>query len=251
MLKKSLIVTMSFLVCGVANAHEEKPDNPEGWKGKGEAGFLVNSGNTDSTNINVGLGFEKKSGVWGQEIFLGLINNEADNVDTADSKKLDYLLKRDINAKSYLFAGFNYLDDAFDGLTDQTAVSVGYGYRVIDSDRVKFELGIGVGYRDTADAILDADGIETNGEGLDKSGETLVGLLKYSNKLSANTEFYDNLRIEPGSENTFIDNEMGLLVNMSSAYALKASISTRRNSDPAPGSKATDTTSSLSLVYNF
>lgn len=243
MLKKSLLVTMSFLICGTASAGE--------WKGKGEAGILVNSGNTDSKNVNVGLGFENKSGLWQQEFFLGLINNESDDTDTADSKKLDYIAKRDITAKSFLFAGFNYLDDAFDGLTEQKAVSAGYGYRVIDSDKVKFELGIGIGYRDTADAILDADGFETNGEGVDKSGETAVGLLKYSNQLTANTEFYDNFRVEIGSENTFIDNEIGLLVNMSEAYALKASVSTRRNSDPAPGSKATDTISSLSLVYNF
>ena len=223
----------------------------DGWKGKGEAGMLVNSGNTDSKSVNIGLGLENKAGVWGQEAFLGLVRNESDNVDTADSKKVDYIAKRDVTAKSYIFAGFNYLDDAFDGFTEQKAVSAGYGYRVIDSETVKFELGLGLGYRDTADAVKDDKGFETGDAGLDKSGETVVGLLKYSNKLTANTEFYDTLRIEAASDNTYIDNEIGLLVSMSEAYALKASVTTRRNSEPAPDSKATDTITSLSLVYNF
>lgn len=242
MKKQSIILAICIATCSSVQASE--------WKGKGESGFQLNSGNTDSKNINVGLGFEKKASIWGQEIFLGFNNNESNDVETADSTKLDYVAKRDLNEKSFLFAGLNYLDDAFDGLTEQKAASFGYGYRVIDTDKVKFELGLGLGYRDTADAIT-VNGLETDAEGEDKSGATAVGTLKYSNKITANTEVYDKLRIEPGSNNTFIDNEIGLLVNMSEAYALKAAINTRRNSDPAPGSEATDTTTSLNLVYNF
>lgn len=243
MKKQYIAAALAILVA--QNAHAT------GWKGKGEAGFQMNNGNTDSQNTNVGLGFEKKDTIWGHEFGINLINNESNDIETADSKKLDYTLKRDLSKKSFLFAGLNYLDDAFDGFTEQKGVSLGYGYRVIDSDKVKLELGAGLGYRDTADAIRGVNGLETNLEGTDKSGATAVGTLKYSNKLTANTEFYDKLRIEPGSDNTFIDNEIGILVNMSEAYALKAAVNTRRNSDPASGSEKTDTITSLNLVYNF
>jgi len=240
MKKTILAISMTALVSTSANA--------TGWKGTGEAGILINSGNSDTENINVGLGFEKAGPLWSHTFGLGITKSTSDDVDTANSNTFAYLAKRSLSERSFIFAGLNYLDDDFDGFTEQKGASIGYGYHVIASDKVTFDLGIGIGYRDTSEAIL-IDDIEV--EGKDLSGETLVGLMTYRNKITDNTEFYDTLRLEPGSENTFMENEIGLLVNMNEAYALKASILTRRNSDPAPDAEKTDTITSFNLVYNF
>lgn len=223
--------------------------NAEGWKGQGEAGLIKTSGNTESENINAGLKFEKQGENWAHEIGLGIIKTSADSVDSANSLNASYIIKRNLTERSYVFGSIGYLDDDFDGFTEQSSLAVGYGYHVFKSDEKNLEVGIGLGYRDTSELLTLEDGTEV--EGKDLSSETLVGLLNYDNQLTANTTLFDAFRVEVGSENTFVQNELGLIVAMNEAFSLKASLLARHNTDPAPGSDETDTITAFNLIYNF
>lgn len=219
------------------------------WTGSGEAGLVKASGNTDSENANIGLAFVNEGEVWSHELGFKLLQASTDGEDSADSVSADYLAKRDLSERSYLFAGLGYLDDGFDGFTEQTSASVGYGYRVIDTEDVGLELGIGIGYRDTSQLLVLEDGSELEGD--DVSGATGVLLMNYRNKITANTEFVDAFRAEIGSDNTFVENEAALIVAMNEKFALKAGLLIRHNTDPAEGFDETDTITSINLVYNF
>ncbi|MBX2849511.1 MAG: DUF481 domain-containing protein [Acidiferrobacterales bacterium] len=219
------------------------------WTGQGEAGLVTASGNTDSENANIGLAFINESEVWTHEIGFKLLQASADGEDTAQSIAADYLAKRDLSERSYLFGGLGYIDDEFDGFTEQLSASVGYGYRVIDTEAVGLEFGVGVGYRDTSELIQLDDGSEL--EGKDLSGPTGVLLMNYRNKFTATTEFVDSFRAEIGSDNTFVENEAALIVAMNEKFALKAGLLIRHNTDPAEGFDETDTITSINLVYNF
>lgn len=219
------------------------------WTGQGEAGFVKASGNTDNENFNLGLGFINESNVWTHELGFKLLQASTDGDDTAESLAADYIAKRDLTERSYVFAGASYLDDDFDGFTEQYGVSGGYGYHVIDTEKVGLELGAGIGYRDTSEQFILEDGSELEGE--DLSGVTGVLLFNYRNKLTPNTEFTDGFRAEIGSDNSFIENEAALTVAMNEKFALKAAVLTRYNSDPAEGFDETDTITSISLVYDF
>lgn len=219
------------------------------WTGQGEAGLVKASGNTDSENANIGLGFINEGDVWTHEVGFKLLQASNDGDDTAESIAADYIAKRDLTERSYLFAGLGYLDDDFDGFTEQTSASVGYGYHVINTEAVGLELGVGVGYRDTSQLLTLDDGSEVEGD--DLSGATGVLLMNYRNKLTANTEFVDAFRAEIGSDNTFVENEAALIVAMNEKFALKAGLLIRHNTDPAEGFDETDSITSINLVYNF
>lgn len=221
----------------------------EGWKGQGEAGFVKASGNTDSENLNVGLKFSKVGEVWTNEIAFAAFQSSNDDVDSADSLSAGYTLKRELTERSNIFFNLNYLDDDFDGFTEQVGVAVGYGYKVIDSEPVAWEVGAGIGYRDTAELLLLDDGSRVEGE--DLSGAAFVVRSDYRNQLTANTQFIDTFKADLGSDNTFFENEAALVVSMNEKFALKAAVITRHNTDPADGFDETDTITSLSLVYNF
>ncbi len=221
----------------------------EGWKGQGEAGFVKASGNTDSENLNVGLKFSKVGAVWTNEIAFAAFQSSNDDIDSADSLSADYKLKRELTERSNVFFNLNYLDDDFDGFTEQVGVAVGYGYKVIDSEPVAWEVGAGIGYRDTSELLLLDDGSRVEGE--DLSGAAFVIRSDYRNQLTANTQFIDTFKADLGSDNTFFENEAALLVSMNEKFALKAAVITRHNTDPADGFDETDTITSLSLVYNF
>lgn len=219
------------------------------WTGQGEAGIISASGNTDSENANIGLSFINEGPVWTHEIGFGYIKASADGDDTAQSLAADYIAKRDLTERSYLFGSLGYLDDDFDGFTEQTSVGVGYGYRVIDTEPVGLELGIGIGYRDTSELFILDDGSELEGE--DLGSATAIFRADYRNQLTANTQFVDAFRAEVGSDNTYIENDAALIVSMNETFALKAGFLIRHNTDAPLGTDDTDTITSLNLVYNF
>lgn len=221
----------------------------EGWKGQGEAGLVKSSGNTDSENINIGLKFSNQGEVWSNHFDLAALKASNNDIDSADSLSADYTLKRDLSERSNIFLNLSYLDDDFDGFTEQVGASLGYGYKVIESEPVAWEVGAGIGYRDTSELFLLDDGGELEGE--DLSGATFVLRSDYRNQLTPNTQFIDTFKADIGSDNTYVENEAAILVSMNEKFALKAGIVIRHNTDPAEGFDETDTISSVSLVYNF
>jgi len=238
---KLLTIAMSLCLSNVVYA--------DGWTGQGEAGFVKASGNTDSENVNIGLKFSKSGEVWTNEIAIAAFTASNDDVDSAESLAADYTLKRNLSERSNIFFNLSYLDDDFDGFTEQVGAGVGYGYKVILSDPVTWEVGAGIGYRDTSELLELADGSRVEGE--DLSGGTLVLRSDYSNQLTPNTQFIDTFKADISSDNTFFQNEAALLVSMNEKFALKAGVIIRHNTDPAVGFDETDTITSVSLVYNF
>ena len=220
--------------------------NAEGWTGQGEAGFVSSSGNTDSDSLNLGLKFAKEGKVWNHEIGLSAYQASTEGTDTAENFNAGYTLKRNINERSNIFLNFGYLDDDFDGFTEQLSASVGYGYKVINNEKTKWETGAGVGYRDTS--LFD---VATGIEGEDVSSATFVLRSDFETQLTETTRFVDNFKAEIGSDNTYIENDAALYVAINEKFSLKAGYLLRHNTDPAPGADETDTITSLSLVYGF
>lgn len=221
----------------------------QGWTGQGEAGLIKASGNTDSENFNVGLNFKNEGEIITHELNFNLYQASADNVDSAESIAAAYRIKYNLTDRSFLFGGVSFLDDEFDGFTEQTSISAGYGYKVIDTEPVGWDTGIGIGYRDTSELTILDDGTEIEGE--DLSGETLVLVSNYRNQLTPNTQFIDDFVAEIGSDNTYLENDAALIVSMNEKFSLKAGILVRHNTDPAPDADETDTITSINLLYNF
>src|SRR3546814_16657575 len=53
------------------------------------------------------------------------------------------------------------------------------------------------------------------------------------------------------SDNTFLQNDIGIAVAMNEKFALKAGLQARYNSEVEPGTKKTDTQTTINLVYQF
>ena len=190
------------------------------WKGRAEAGFISASGNTESDTLNVGLRFKHNATAWSHDIALNAYKASNATVDSANNVKAEYTLKRDLTERSNLFASLSYLDDDFDGFTEQSSASFGYGYKVIDTESKAWEVAAGVGYRDTKELQRRADGRDVIGKEL--SNTTVVLRSDYRQQLTTNTEFVDAFRAEVGSENTFVENDLALVVSMNERFALKA-----------------------------
>ena len=77
------------------------------------------------------------------------------------------------------------------------------------------------------------------------------GMVDFKHQFNDNVAIYDNLLVESGKDNTFVRNDIGVLVKMTDALALKAGVETRHNTDVLPGVKKTDTLTTVNVVYGF
>lgn len=213
----------------------------EGWTGEGEAGIVIVSGNSDSEVINAGLSLSKKIDIWTHGVKFAANSAESKGDKNAESYLAAYNLKYDLDAKSFLWGDIRYLDDKFDSFDGITTIGAGYGYRISDSDELKWTVGAGLGYRDTE--------VESTGE--DISGVAVIGESDFKLKLSETTDFIDTFRVESTSDNTFMQNVAGLSVSMSEVLSLKLTYDVRYNTDPASGDTSTDSITAVSVVYKI
>jgi len=240
-MQNSIIKTSATLLSLGALALPFSFANAEGWSGEGAAGIVIVSGNSDSEVINIGLDLTKKVDVWEHTFKFSANSAESDGDKSAESYLAAYNAKYNLDEKSFLWGDLRYLDDKFDSFDGIITIGAGYGYRISDSDELKWSVGAGVGYRDTE--------VESTGE--DISGVAFIGESDFELKLSETTDFIDVLRIESTADNTYIQNVAGLRVAMSDVLSLKVTYDVRYNTDPAAGDTSTDSIAAVSVVYKI
>lgn len=221
------------------------------WNGKGEAGIAVASGNTDARSGNAKLVIGKTVDAW--EHSLGLAGNYVATDGDTTAQRVEAFAEShyQFTGRSFWFGGARYEDDRFSGFNYQATLSTGVGRKFVDTDNVKFTGQVGVGYkvfetRDTIDPVTSA-WIPARRE----SEAVLTGGFDYTNQLTATTSVFDKFGFEAASENTFLQNQIGVAVKMSENLALAVAYAVRHNTKPPAGFKKTDTLTTLNLVYEI
>jgi len=247
----------------------------DGWSGSGEAGFAASRGNAKSENLNAKLQFKKEDDTWKDVFYLTALrskgevksttvdnsttppttNNISDYETTANRYEGGASVGYKLDERSYIVSAVRYENDDFSPFDYQAIVSVGYGYTVLKNDTDELSLEIGPGYkryRPVETTTLVGDPPITVIQKHDAQGEGVGrGLMAYKHSFTDTTSFVDTLLVEAGSDNTFLQNDAGLQVDMNKKLALKVGYQVRRNSDVAPGIKTTDQLITTNLVYNF
>jgi len=240
-----------------------------GWSGDGEVGFVRISGNTESENLNLGLELVHEGELWTHSFSAETYKTSSEDIELANSVSLEYLLERSVGVRSNLFFGLGYLDDDFDGFTEQVSTAAGYGYSLFDNETVLWNLAAGVGYRDTErippvfedlsdddeDPLLQPNAappsIKINSSDLVVDGATFVIRSDFEYQLTDTTLFTDNFKGEIGSDNSFYENEAAVEFLINSSFSFKVGILHRHNTDPLDAVEKTDTITTFSLVYSL
>lgn len=243
----------------LAAAADGDPDSTTaaGWTGTGELGFAASRGNARSENLYAKLALALETAQWKHEAFIsalrakGEVTGDFDGDGTSEERyelnanryELGASSAYKFDARNYVAGSARYENDDFSPYAYQATLAVNYGRTFIESDRTSFSGEIGPGFRR-------ARSVET---GRVESGAIMRGELAFSHQLTGNTELFDTLLVESGSDNTFAQNDLGIAVAMNEAFALKAGLQTRHNTDvdESAGVKKTDTLTTLNLAYNF
>ncbi|MEJ2602401.1 MAG: DUF481 domain-containing protein [Gammaproteobacteria bacterium] len=238
MMKKILMAFLAGTALLAASAAYAQDDGP--WSGKASLGYLATSGNSDSLNVSASAEVGYTTGKWEHTAEASAVGAQQDDETTAEAYLAAWKSHYELTDRDYAFARLRWQKDKFSGYDQQMSETVGYGRKVLDSDRHVLDVEVGLGLRQ-----LDLR------DGTSEDGTILRGFADYTFNLSENAEFGQSLLLESGSENTFWESITELKASLIGELALKASYTIRRNSDVPAGSEKTDTFTAIALEYEF
>ncbi len=245
------LAVVALLVCGGASAEEGAEANTTAvedvstgasshWDGTVEVGLIATSGNSDTQSFNAKLSLQKDEFPWRHEFRMEALRAADDSGTTAErytaAGKSDYRL----DEFRYVYGTLRYEDDRFSGFDYRVSETLGYGHRVLDRDGIWLDLEIGAGARHSKPI-----GCERTDEAIARVAEN------FGWQISPSAELNERVFIETGSDNTYTEAEVGLKLRINGNLATRISYNVRHNSDVPPGTENTDTTTSVTLVYDF
>lgn len=210
------------------------------WGGEAEIGILMTRGNTHTDSQNIKLGVRYKKDKWEHKLKLESLRASNNGVVSADRFSALFRSTYQVGLKSYAFGDLRHVNDRFSGIDSRNIEVVGYGRKLYRSPSIKWDAEVGVGARQThyTDDTRQNDGIVR-----------LATDLEW--KFTPTSEFKQHLFVETGSDNTMTQSTTSLSVKINSSLAMKLGLDVQNNSKVPIGKKHTDTTTSVTLVYDF
>ena len=218
-----------------AAAEEESP-----WSGSASLGFLSTSGNTDSTSYNSAFDVSFARNKWTHTVTAAAIGAEQTDISTSEAYAAGWKSSYDFSESNYVFGLVNWRKDRFSGVDEQLSEAIGYGRRLIDTPAHLLSVEIGAGHRsaDLSDNTSESGAIATLG-------------LDYVWTFSETSNFEQNIGVETGSDNTFIESVSAVRAKLLGDLAIVFSYTVRNNSDVPVGSVDTDKFTAISVEYAF
>jgi putative salt-induced outer membrane protein len=224
------------------------------WTGKAELGLLVASGNTESKAANSKLDMIHEGAKWRNTVGFAALYSEGEEFSTAERYEAKYQADYKITDHFSWFGSLRGEQDRFSAFAYQATVSTGGSYQFIDSPTTKLDASLGAGYRRSQpQELVKSDAGEVldriKGEADNEPVATLSS--NYEHSFTESTRITNKFLAESGTDNTAVQDDIALSVNMTQSFALAVGFGVRYNSDPPPLAEDTDTLTTVNLVYTI
>jgi putative salt-induced outer membrane protein len=247
---KHILVASLVLASGSTWAQASVKDDGQ-WRAALGAAFSNSSGNTKSTSLSL-LGDAvraTKQDKWA--LYGSALYGESAGTKTADQLRLGTKYDWNLSPTTYAFGTLEAERDAIAGLDSRLTAGAGMGWRIVNTDTLKFEVFGGAAYvSDQYKTARLIDGASRKSYGYPS---LLLGE-ESSHKLGESTTAKQRLVIYPNLKNSGeyrAQWDAGLSVAMSKSMNLTTGLAVRVNSDPGPGLKKTDTLFTTGISIKF
>ncbi|HEY6455172.1 MAG TPA: DUF481 domain-containing protein [Steroidobacteraceae bacterium] len=221
---------------------------------KAQVGYVSSRGNTDAQTANAKLDAAYVVAAWKHELQLAGLYGKSDDIVSAENLDVQWQSNYNFTNRLFGFGALHYADDKFSGFQYQETVSAGAGYSIVKLADATLDAQVGVGYRRLRPELLDKDAsgdviARTPLDG--ETGAVVTGNIKGMYAFNASTKLTEEVAVEAGSDNTLLQNDLGLQVNMSKVLAITVGYEVRHNSSPPTGLVKTDSQVTFNLAYAF
>jgi len=233
-----VLAVAAFGVC----AQDGSEDEARGWSGDFSAGFVASSGNSESRSANASASVVWDTVDWVHHLNGNALNTTDEGDRTVERYTAGYKLDFNFTEADFAFLALSYEKDLFAGIRERTSETVGYGRRLIDSERHALNVELGGGLRQ----------IEFQEPVGDQESEGIGRLaLDYEWKIAEANKFRQQINVESGSANTSTEAITELRLSVVGNLFAVLSYTVLNNTDVGPGDEKTDTYTAVNLSYSF
>ena len=224
----------------VIAAEEKKKDKDSPWAITAGLGYVSTSGNTNTDTLIFKIDAAYEIEKWKHEVKFDTLNASTDDVSTADRMRLNAQSNYKFRKRDYFFGSFYWEDDEFSGFEYQTKLIIGYGRKIINTDKHKLDGEVGPGYR-----YFKPDNLPSDDEALLR----LAG--KYKWIISDYSNFTQDLFYDYGEEQEEWRSVTALRTSIYESLALRLQYEVRYLDIVPVGTDNYDRTTTVSLDYEF
>ena len=234
-------------------AHSQDDAN-NGWSGEGSLSAGVTTGNTETTDIGLGVDVARTFNVWTVGVQATADYGETDGDETKNRIFLGTNLDRQINDRLFGFGQLTYERDEFSGFASRAFIGGGLGYEVLTGDVTTWTVRGGPGLKiDEIEAVLDTTTVPATILSPATTEESFGATAQsnFAHQFNDNVAFTNDSTAVYADTSTQLGNIAAITATLTNTLSARVSFEVRHDTDPVDGFEATDTISRVSLVYGF
>ena len=212
----------------------------EGWKGQGQAGASISTGNTQNKGLALGLNLNRDGLKWRHTILATVDYARDQGVTTKQRYYASYEANYKFNDRLYVLGLGSWERDRFAGFDRRFSETVGVGYSVIRTPEMTLNVEAGPALRQTRYIT-----------GLSENKFAARTAADYAWTIAPGMLFTENATYYGQSGDATITSTTALTFKLRGALSVQASFLATHETNPPLGLDKTDTTSRMTLVYGF
>lgn len=240
-----IIAAIAAVAVFAAPSFAQDEDAPKGWTGEGSVSAGVTTGNTETTDLGIGLNMTKDTGTWSYGVEAVADYGEIDGAESKNRWFLGGTVDRQINDRLFGFARASYEQDEFSGFESRAFIGGGLGYDVIVGDKQSWTVRGGPGLK------IDEIGPIGTAPATTEESFSIVGSSAYAYAFNDNVKITNDTTVLYADVSTQMTNSLALTAALSDALSARISFDVRHDTEPPLGFEQTDTATRFSLVYGF
>ena len=222
------------------------------WTGEGSFSAGYTTGNTETTDLGVGLKLARDAGKWRQS---GEFSSDYGETDGDETKNRIFAAgqvdRRFENDRWSAYGRATHEIDDFSGFDSRTFLGAGLGYQAIKNDKTQWSLQGGPGFKiDEIKPILAGDG-SIIADGVTEESFAVRGGSNFSHAFNENVTISNNTEVVYTEVSTQVTNGLALTAKLMDKLSARFSFDVRHDTDAPLGTEDTDTATRVSLVYGF
>lgn len=228
-----------------------------GWSGEASLTGSKTTGNTETTDLGLGLKLKKETDLWRHNFRASADFGRVSGDTNKERFALGYQLDRDLSDRLYVYGNGDYYQDQFGAFKDGYFLGAGAGYKVIQPTPLMWDLEAGLGYRSQKPRLpvgtpqADIDALILAGD-LGRQNElALRGASKVAYDFNDSVSLYNNSEVIYSSSDTYLWNETGITANLVGNLAARASFRVDHHTDVIGTQEKTDTITRFGVVYTM
>ena len=212
----------------------------ENWKGEGQIGASLATGNTRSKGLSAGLALARKGLEWDYKVRAQADYQRTNGRTSVERFVVEAEPQYKFSDRGFAYGLGRWEQDRILGYDTRWNLSAGLGYKVIDNKRLSLSLKGGPTWRQT-DFV----------SGLNESEINALAGLDFGWQLSPTIRLTQVASTIVGERNTTASSLTALNAKLTGALSARVAYSAEIDSNPPPGIEKVDTLTRFTLVYGF